>query len=121
MGNVIVIVILAAVIAYALRNTIKHMKGQGDCCGGGGEEIVVLEEEKKLQGPVIGTKTLHIEGMHCDHCKARVERAINHIEGASAKVDLKKGIAVVSLDREVPQEQLVNAVTLQDYKVTSVE
>ena len=121
MGNLIVIVILAVIVAFALRNTVKHLKGQGDCCGGGGEKIPVFEEEKKLQGPVIGTRTLHIEGMHCDRCKARVERAINHIEGASARVDLKKGIALVSLDREVPQEQLVNAVTLQDYKVTSVE
>lgn len=121
MGNIIVIAILAAVVLYALRNTVKHMKGQGNCCGGGGEEILLPEEKKELEGLVIGTRTLHIEGMHCDKCKAKVERAINRIDGASAQVDLKKGIAVVSMDRPVPEEQLVNAVKWQDYKVLSVE
>ena len=70
---------------------------------------------------MVATKTVHIEGMHCEKCKARVERAINRLEGASAKVDLKKNVAVVSMDRPVPDELISNAVTMQDYKVISIE
>ncbi|MBQ3391861.1 MAG: cation transporter [Lachnospiraceae bacterium] len=120
MGNIIVIAILAVVIVFALRSSKKHMKGQGGCCGGS-EDIHIEQEKKKLDGPVIATRIMHIEGMHCEHCKDTVERAIGRIQGAAAEVDLGRKIAVVSLDRPVPDDQLITAVTLMDYKVTSVE
>jgi copper chaperone CopZ len=59
--------------------------------------------------------------MHCENCKNRVERAINRIDGAVAKVDLKKKIAVVSYDREIAEEDIRKAVEEQDYKVTSIQ
>ena len=121
MGNVVVIGILAVIMIYAIKEDVKHLKGQGDCCGGGGEDIPVAFEKKELQGPVIGTKTVHIEGMHCDKCKARVERAINRIDGAAAVVDLKNHTATVSMDRPISDDMIRNAVSLQDYKVLSIE
>lgn len=37
------------------------------------------------------TKTLTIEGMSCNHCKGRVERALKELDGVeSAVVDLEK-------------------------------
>ena len=71
--------------------------------------------------PKIGEKTVHIEGMHCENCKNRVERAINRIDGAVGKVNLKKNIAVVSFEREVSDEEIRKAVEEQDYKVLSIE
>ena len=121
MSTLIVLAVLLLIVFFAARSTVKHMKGEGDCCGGGSGEIVVEEPEKKLDGPVTGTKTVHIEGMHCEKCKARVERAINRIEGASARVNLKKNIAVVTMDRPVPDDMIRYAVTTQDYKVVSIE
>ena len=59
--------------------------------------------------------------MHCENCKNRVERAINRIDGAVGKVNLKKSIAVVSFDREVSDEEIRKAVEEQDYKVLSIE
>ena len=73
-----------------------------------------------LTGPKIGEKTMHIEGMHCENCKNRVERAINRIDGAVAKVNLRKKIAVVSYDRELSDEDLRRAVEEEDYKVVSI-
>ena len=34
-------------------------------------------------------KTMKIEGMSCGHCSARVEQALNAIDGVSAKVNLE--------------------------------
>ncbi len=121
MSTLIVLAVLLLIVFFAARSTVKHMKGEGDCCGGGSGEIVVEEPEKKLDGPVTGTKIVHIEGMHCKKCKARVERAINRIEGASARVDLKKNIAVVTMDRPIQDDLIRNAVTTQEYKVLSIE
>ena len=118
-GTLVVLAVVIVIAAFALKNSIGHFKGEGDCCGGGGGGT--LPDEKELEGKKIGEKTVHIEGMHCENCKNRVERAINRIDGAVAKVNLKKKTAVVSFDREIRDEDIVKAVTDQDYKVVSIE
>lgn len=42
------------------------------------------------------TKTMTIEGMMCKHCAARVEKALNAIEGVTAAVDLEAKTATVT-------------------------
>lgn len=39
-------------------------------------------------------KTIKIEGMHCSHCSARVEKALGAL-GLEVKIDLAGGIASV--------------------------
>ncbi len=46
--------------------------------------------QEKLDGPVIGKKTLSIEGMHCAHCAGNVTKMLNQIDGVSARVDLEE-------------------------------
>ena len=82
-STLIVLLIIIVIAAFALKSSIGHFKGEGGCCGGGG---TILPDEKELAGPKIGEKTVHIEGMHCENCKNRVERAINRIDGAVGKV-----------------------------------
>lgn len=118
MGTIFVLVVIAGIVSAAIISGSKHFKGESGCCGGGGGSI---EDEKKLEGNVIGKKIVHIDGMHCKNCKIRVERAINKINGASAKVNLKKNIAEVSFDRTVSDEDIKQAVELCDYVVTSIE
>ena len=44
-------------------------------------------------------KTLKIEGMMCQHCVARVTKALQEVEGVeSVEVDLKKKIAHLLLN-----------------------
>lgn len=52
-------------------------------------------------------KTMVISGMHCEHCVARVEKALKAL-GESIKVDLKKGTAEVS--GKASDAELKNAV-----------
>lgn len=66
-------------------------------------------------------KKIIIEGMTCDHCKMRVEKALNAINGVNAKVDLNTKTATVTLTKAVPDEVLVKAVTDADYKVIEVK
>ncbi len=118
MGNWILAAILAVIIVLALRSSWKHFKGEGGCCGGSAEPKA---ETKKLQDPVVAVKTVHIEGMHCENCKNRVQRQINQLDGASAKVHLKKRVAVVSMSREISDEELKAAVEAAGYQVTGIE
>ena len=65
-------------------------------------------------------KIIEINGMSCGHCQARVEKALNEIDGVEAKVELKKNRAVVSLKHEVADQILKAAVTEAGYEVISV-
>ena len=116
--NVIVIVVLVVILLFALMGSIKHLKGQGSCCGGGNS--TVKEPDKKLNGPVIKTKTFKIEGMHCENCTNRIKRGINRIDGVSAKLSLKKNEAVVQYEKDVADDVLTTAIEELGYQVTEI-
>lgn len=118
MGNVIIVCVLLIIIFFAVRSSVKHFKGEGGCCGGGSDTEKV---KKKLDGAVVATKVIHIEGMHCENCKNSVEKQIDAIEGAAAKVHLHKKIAVVELDRPVEDEVLKAAVEKAGFEVKGIE
>ena len=118
MANVIVVAVVIVLLGFALKGTLKHLKGESPCCGGGDTIII---EDKKLDGPVIGKKTVKISGMHCDHCVRAVTEAINKIDGASAKVNLKKKEAVVSYEKVVEDAAIREAVEKAGYTVQSIQ
>lgn len=66
-------------------------------------------------------KTIAIEGMMCGHCTARVEKALNELEGVTATVDLEKKCADVTLSKEVSDEALTKAITDAGYEVTGIK
>ncbi|HIR14283.1 MAG TPA: heavy-metal-associated domain-containing protein [Candidatus Choladousia intestinavium] len=121
MESAIILLILVVILAFALKETIRHFKGQGACCGGGSGSRESKIPKKKLSGTVIGKKTVRIEGMHCENCVKSVTKAINQLEGASAKVSLKEKKAVVSYDRPLDNEKLKKAVENAGFKVVSIE
>jgi Cu+-exporting ATPase len=63
------------------------------------------------------TKTLKIEGMTCNHCSMRVEKALNAIPGVQAKVDLASNTATVTAAEGVSDAKLDAAVEDAGYKV----
>lgn len=96
MENYIIIGIIAVIVVIGVIYTVKHFKGQGGCCGGGG-----YKPKKKKLSNVLYKKTFKVDGMHCEHCKNRVEEVINDIKGVAGKVDLKKGELTVSYAEDV--------------------
>ncbi len=65
-------------------------------------------------------KEIKIDGMHCEHCAASVEKALSSLEGVKkVKVKLAKGIA--KLDGEVSDEAIRTAVAEAGFTVTGIE
>ncbi|HAQ63992.1 MAG TPA: mercury transporter [Ruminococcaceae bacterium] len=65
-------------------------------------------------------KEIKIDGMHCEHCAASVEKALSSLEGVKkVKVKLQKGIA--KLDGEVSDEAIRSAVAEAGFTVTGIE
>lgn len=118
MSNIIIIAVLVLVAILAIRGSRQHFKGEGSCCGGGGGTI---EDHKALEGTKKGTKLVRIEGMHCENCQNRVQRSINRIDGAAAKVNLRRKEAVVDYDREIADGRIRQAVEDEGYQVVSIQ
>ena len=85
MADFVIAGILIILIIIGIRSSVKHFKGEGGCCGGGSS---VKVKRKKLK-QVVKQRTVIIDGMTCEHCKARVESRLNSLDGVSAKINLK--------------------------------
>ena len=113
MENYIIIGIIAIIIIIAILSSVKHFQGEGGCCGGGSYK----PKRKKLSG-VKYTKKFKVGGMHCEHCKNRVEEAVNDIKGVAGRVDLKKGELTVSYAEDVADEIIKAKIEKKGYTVT---
>lgn len=117
MENLIILLILAAVVLLGLRHARKHFQG-GGCCGSGSNTI---RTHKELTEPKIGEKVLQIEGMRCENCQARVENALNRLDGVACTVNLRKKLARVRYSTPIADEVLKQAVETLGYSVTKIQ
>ena len=79
----------------------------------------VKEPEK---GEETMEKVMHIEGMACGHCTARVEKVLSALEGVSAvKADLESKTATVTMTQDVDNQLLTDTVTESGYEVTGID
>lgn len=65
-------------------------------------------------------KTVIIKGMSCGHCVARVQKALNKIEGVEATVDLESRSAKLILTQAVSDKIIKDAVDNVGYEVTDI-
>lgn len=66
-------------------------------------------------------KVLKIEGMMCNHCTGRVDKALNEMDGVSATVSLEGKCAEVTLTKDVSDDELVKVVTDAGYEVVDIQ
>ncbi len=116
-SNAVIILLLAVILFFSVKSTIAHFKGQGFCCGGGGSDVKT--KPKKLKN-IIATRVVRIEGMHCEHCYTRVSNLLNSMDGVSAVVKGRKGIAVVRMEKLHSDEEIEQAITDMGYSVLSI-
>ncbi len=68
------------------------------------------------------TKEVFIDGMSCMHCAAKVEKALNALNGVSdVKVDLNGKRAIVKLKKEIDNATLKATVEDLGYTVTDIK
>ena len=94
--TLLIVVILIIILIPAIASTLKHMKGEGDCCGGPKEKPV----KKKIDGPKLRELVVHID---------------------VAKVNLNKKQAVVSIYREIDDSVIRDVIEGLDFTVVSME
>lgn len=80
-----------------------------------------IQKEPTHKEEISMKKVLKIEGMMCNHCTGRVEKALNDLEGVTAEVSLEGKSATVTLSKEVSDETLVQTVTDAGYEVVDIQ
>lgn len=92
------------------------------------EEKERSEDERKIRAEESAEKRksmkkiMTIEGMSCGHCTARVQKALEEIEGVDSVVmSLEEKSAEVTLSEEVAEEVLKTAVTEAGYEVLEIK
>ncbi len=81
-----------------------------------GQNKITDKEEEGMK------KIVSIEGMCCEHCAARVEKALSAVHNVvSCDVKLKKNCAVVRSREPVSDEDIKKVVEDAGYKVTGIE
>ena len=79
-------------------------------------KITTKKETKTME------KTLKIEGMMCGHCEMHTKKALEALNGVEkAEVSHKTGTAVVTLNKDVLDDALKQAVAEQGYQVTDIQ
>ena len=66
-------------------------------------------------------KTMEIDGMSCQHCAARVEKALNALPGVQAYVSLTAKKAEISADADVSDALLTETVSALGFDVRGIK
>ena len=94
-------------IKYDFSQNKQCVCDNGPSCG-------IMHDDIKGEREMI--KTIKVEGMMCNHCKAHVEQALKAVDGVkSAEASLEDKKASVVLSEDVPVGKLVEAVIAAGY------
>ena len=83
-------------LVYAIVSIKKKTNSPCDCCCSSCKE----QAEKAY------TYIVRIDGMSCEHCKARVENAFNELEGCSAEVNLEEKAATLRCAQALTEDEI---------------
>ena len=104
------------VVTNALRLRFfksKHIKADNKKTA---SNIIAVAEEK---GCCIMEKVIKVEGMMCPRCEAHVVKALTAIDGVeAATASHEKGIATVTLTKDVADDVLVKAIVDEGYEAS---
>ncbi|MFR7445224.1 MAG: heavy-metal-associated domain-containing protein [Sellimonas intestinalis] len=115
----ILIILIGAAVSLYCKGKEKRNQVHRLSCGRNCPSSRKIPK-KKLSGPVVERRTIHISGMECQHCVSSVMEALNAVDGVTARVNLSKGNAKVSCDRVVSEDELRCAIERAGFQVISI-
>ncbi len=117
MENAIVVLILIVIAAGIVWYLVRAKKRGETCIGCPSAKQCVGHCGCENEADALCEKTFKVDGMHCEHCKSRVEQAVNDIPGVIGKVDLEKGELAVRYTAEVADDVIKSAIANAGFTV----
>ena len=119
MSTAILCLLLIIMIVFGLRSYLKRLTSGCGASARPGVKINKVKDRDKSHYPY--RVLLKVDGMSCGSCAARVENALNALDGVWAQVDLGEEQADVRMKREYGEQELKAAVKTAGYTVYRVE
>jgi len=119
-GNIIVCIVLAVVVAFAVWGTVKRIRHGSACCGEheAPPKKVKVSDKDKSHYPY--SYELTVDGMHCSNCARRIENGFNSADGLWAKADIgNKKVDLIS-KKVISEEELRRIVSEAGYTLLSI-
>lgn len=114
MKDFILVLLILAFAWIGLRFTVAHFRRKSGCCGSSS----YTPRRKKLKH-IQYQKEFTVGGMHCEHCKNRVEEIVNDIDGAAGRVQLKDGKLTVFYEKEIPDALICARIEKAGYTIVA--
>lgn len=121
--TLIIIVVIAILMVFAVRHAYRVFSLKDDCCGGGPKApkakkvaVVTVEDTDEANYPY--SLDVKVKGMTCEKCVERVQNALNAQPGTWAKVDLASGAARILAKFAIDRDAIERAVEDAGYYVS---
>ena len=121
--TLIIIVVIAILMVFAVRRAYRVFSLKDDCCGGGPKApkakkvaVVTVEDTDEANYPY--SLDVRVKGMTCEKCVERVQNALNAQPGTWAKVDLASGTAHILAKSPIVRDAVERAVEDAGYYVS---
>lgn len=119
-ATVIICVVIAVCMVFALRRAIRTFSGDGSCCGGKSKKKVRrVNVSDKDEANYPYTTDIPVGGMTCEKCVSAVENTLNAFDGVWARVDLEAKNAHVLSKQPLDTEAVNGAIREAGYYVIS--
>ncbi|WP_297149174.1 heavy metal-associated domain-containing protein [uncultured Ellagibacter sp.] len=121
--TLIIIIVIAILMVFALRRAYRVFSLKDDCCGGGSKTpkakkvaAVTVEDADEANYPY--SLDVKVKGMTCEKCVERVQNALNAQPGTWATVDLASGTAHILAKSPIVRDAVERAVEDAGYYVS---
>lgn len=121
--TLIIIVVIAILMVFAVRHAYRVFSLKDDCCGGGPKApkakkvaVVTVEDTDEANYPY--SLDVRVKGMTCEKCVERVQNALNAQPGTWATVDLASGAAHILAKSPIDRDAVERVVEDAGYYVS---
>lgn len=121
MGNVIVYIVLALVIAGAVYGTVKRVRHGSACCGEHEAAPKKIRVSDKNKNNYQYLYELRVDGMHCANCARRIENKFNSNEGLWAVADIGERTVTLRSKRLLDESYCRTLVSDAGYTMLSMK
>ena len=107
-GTIIIVLVLIAIAVISVLSYVKKLRS--GCCGASDEKVKRVRVTDRDKSHYSFSAVLTVDGMVCGNCAARVENALNELEGVWASADVEHGTVTVRMKQQLEERLLRDTV-----------
>ena len=115
--SLILLILVASLVCYAVFRSVRRFKKGSACCGEHEEDMKRTDVRDKNRRHYPFLAEAGITGMTCGNCAARVENALNSLDGIWATVRIDTQKAIIRGKQPIEEHRIREAVHRAGYGV----